>query len=201
VSKISRKRFDRSFFERDVQRVARELLGSYIYRRYGDIELIGRIVETEAYHQSDPASHSFHGMTERNKIMFGEAGFSYVYFTYGMHYCMNIVTGFYGTGEAILFRALEPISGTKEMFKRRKKARKETDLLSGPAKICEAFGIKKSQNGIDLITSDELFLTRGSLQKDEKIGVTTRVGITVGVEKEWRYFIKDNPFVSKGRPS
>jgi DNA-3-methyladenine glycosylase len=114
---------------------------------------------------------------------------------------MNIVTGFYGTGEAILFRALEPISGTKEMFKRRKKARKETDLLSGPAKICEAFGIKKSQNGIDLITSDELFLTRGSLQKDEKIGVTTRVGITVGVEKEWRYFIKDNPFVSKGRPS
>lgn len=201
MSKIFEKRFDRSFFERSVQRVARDLLGSYIHRIVGDVEFIGRIVETEAYHQSDPASHSFRGITERTKIMFGEAGFSYVYFTYGMHYCMNIVTGFPGTGEAILFRALEPISGTKEMFKRRKKARKETDLLSGPAKICEAFAVGKEQSGTDLITSDELFLTRGSLRKDEKIGVTTRVGITVGVEKEWRFFIMENPFVSKGKPS
>jgi DNA-3-methyladenine glycosylase len=201
VSKISEKRFDRSFFERNVQRVAHDLLGSYLHRILGNVEFIGSIVETEAYHQSDPASHTFHGMTERNKIMFGEAGFSYVYFTYGMHYCMNIVTGFPGTGEAILFRALEPVSGTKEMFKRRKKARKETDLLSGPAKICEAFAVARKQNGIDLLTSEELFLTCGSLRKDEKIGVSTRVGITVGVEKEWRFFIKDNPFVSKGKPS
>jgi DNA-3-methyladenine glycosylase len=201
VSKISEKRFDRSFFERNVQRVAHDLLGSYLHRKLGKMEFIGRIVETEAYHQTDPASHSFHGMTERNKIMFGEAGFSYVYFTYGMHYCMNIVTGFHGTGEAILFRALEPVTGTKEMFERRKKARTERDLLSGPAKICEAFGVAREQNGIDLITSDKLFLTRGTLKKDEKIGVTTRVGITVGIEKEWRFFVKGNPYVSKGKPS
>jgi len=201
VSKISEKRFDRSFFERNVERVAQDVLGSYLHRMLGDIEFVGRIVETEAYHQSDPASHSYRGMTERNKIMFGEAGFSYVYFTYGMHYCMNIVTGFSGSAEAILFRALEPVGGTKEMFKRRKKARKETDLLSGPAKICEALGIDRKQNGIDLITSDELFLRRGSLHRDEEIAVTTRVGISVGLEKQWRFFIKDNPFVSKGRPS
>ena len=201
MSSISKKRFDRSFFERTVQLVARDLLGAYLHRQLGNSELIGRIVEVEAYHQSDPASHSFRGKTERNKIMFGEAGLSYVYFTYGMHYCMNIVTGFPGIGEAILFRALEPMSGTKEMFKRRKKARKETDLLSGPAKICEAFQIGRKEYGIDLITSDELFLTRGSLRKNEKIEVTTRVGLTVGIEKEWRFFIKDNPFVSKGKPS
>jgi DNA-3-methyladenine glycosylase len=201
VSKVSGKRFDRSFFERNVQTVARGLLGSYLHRRIGDDELIGRIVEVEAYHQSDPASHSYRGMTERNKIMFGEAGFSYVYFTYGMHYCMNIVTGFAGTGEAILFRALEPIAGTKEMYKRRKKAKSDRDLLSGPAKICEAFAVNREQNAIDLITSDELFLTMGKLDKSEEIGMTTRVGITVGVDKEWRFFINDNPFVSKGKPS
>ena len=201
MSNIANKRFDRSFLERNVQTVARQLLGSYLHRILGTEELIGRIVEVEAYHQSDPASHSYHGITERNKIMFGEAGFSYVYFTYGMHFCMNVVTGFPGTGEAILFRALEPISGTKGMFRRRKKAKNERDLLSGPAKICEALGIKREQNGIDLITSDELFLTRGSLNTAEKIGVTTRVGISVGVDKDWRFFIQDNPFVSKGRPS
>ena len=195
------KRFERSFFEQNVTKVARALLGSYLHRKIGDIDLIGRIVETEAYHQSDPASHTFRGMTERNKIMFGEAGYSYVYFTYGMHYCMNVVTGFPGRGEAILLRALEPVSGTKEMFRRRQKAKTDIDLLSGPAKLCEAFGITREQNGIDLITSDELFLTRGILAKAEKIEVTTRVGITVGVEKEWRFLIKNNPFVSKGKPS
>jgi DNA-3-methyladenine glycosylase len=201
VSSIANKRFDRSFFERNVQTVARNLLGSYLHRKAGDTELIGRVVEVEAYHQSDPASHSFRGITERNKIMFGEAGFSYVYFTYGMHYCMNVVTGFSGIGEAILFRALEPVSGTKEMFRRRKKAKTDKDLLSGPAKLCQAFNIERAQNGIDLITSDELFLTYGKLTKHEKIGVTTRVGITVGIEKEWRFFIQDNPFVSQGKPS
>ena len=133
--------------------------------------------------------------------MFGEAAHAYIYFTYGMHHCMNVVTGTEGHGEAVLLRALEPIGGTIEMFKRRSKARKETDLLSGPGKICQAFGLSREQSGIDLITSDELFLTRGILKKDEKISVTTRVGITVGLEKEWRFFLRDNPFVSKGRPS
>jgi len=201
VSRFSEKKFERSFFEREVTLVGRELLGAYVHRRLGDTELIGRIVETEAYHHSDPASHSYRGMTERNKIMFGEAGFAYVYFTYGMHYCANVVTGFIGGAEAILLRALEPINGIEEMLQRRKKARTEKDLLSGPGKLCEAFGITRDQNGTDLITSDDLFLTTGKLTKAEKVGVTTRVGITVGVEKEWRFFIKNNPFVSKGKPS
>jgi len=201
MSRASEKRFDRSFFEREVTQVAKELLGSYLHRRLGEVEFIGRIVETEAYHQSDPASHSFRGMTERNKIMFGEAGFAYVYFTYGMHYCANVVCGFPGSAEAILLRALEPVKGLGEMYERREKAKKDTDLLSGPGKLCQAFAIGKEQNGIDLITSDELFLTRGKLRTDEKIKITSRVGITVAVEKEWRFFIKDNPFVSKGKPS
>lgn len=201
MSEYMEKRFERSFFEQEVTKAARGLLGSFLHQNIGDIELVGRIVETEAYHQSDPASHTYKGMTERNKIMFGEAGYSYVYFTYGMHYCMNVVTGFPGRGEAVLLRALQPVHGTKEMFRRRKKVKTEIDLLSGPAKLCEAFGITRQQNGIDLITSDSLFLTQGKLDKDEKIGVSARVGITVGVEKDWRYFIKDNPFVSKGKPS
>ena len=201
MSRISEKRFDRSFFEREVTVVARELLGAYVHRRLGDVELIGRIVETEAYHQSDPASHSYRGMTERNKIMFGEAGFAYVYFTYGMHYCANVVSGSVGSAEAILLRALEPVSGTETMFQRRKKARTEKDLLSGPGKLCEAFSISRQENGTDLITSDDLFLTRGKITKGEKIGVTSRVGITVAMEKQWRFFIKGNPFISKGKPS
>lgn len=200
MSRLS-KRFDRSFFEQNVQAVARNLLGSYLHRETAEEELIGRIVEVEAYHESDPASHSYRGMTERNKIMFGEAGFLYVYFTYGMHYCANIVTGHIGHGEAVLMRAMEPVKGIETMYSRRQKARKDTDLLSGPAKICYGFDIVRQHSGIDLITSDEIFLTRGKLDANEKIAVTTRVGISVGTEKQWRYFIKDNPYVSKGKPS
>ncbi|MEP7234410.1 MAG: DNA-3-methyladenine glycosylase [Ignavibacteriota bacterium] len=201
MNKISVKRFDRSFFEQEVTIVARELLGSYLYRRIGDEIVSGRIVETEAYHQSDPASHSFRGITERNKVMFGEPGFAYVYFTYGMHYCINVVTGFPGRAEAVLFRALEPMDGTKEMYGRRKKAKTNYDLLSGPAKICQAFSVTTAENGVDLLSSEDLFLRAGRIRPDEEVGISTRVGITLGLEKHWRFFIRDNKFVSKGKPS
>ena len=201
VSNRSEMLFDRTFFEREVTLVARELLGAYLHRRIDGVEFIGRIVETEAYHQNDAASHSFRGMTERNKIMFGKAGFAYVYFTYGMHYCANVVTGKEGSASAVLIRALEPAGGTKEMYSRRKRARCDRDLLSGPAKLCQAFKITKEQNGTDLLMSHELFLTQGVVTKVEKVGVSSRVGIRVAMQKQWRYFIKDNPFVSTGKPS
>ncbi|MEI8134168.1 MAG: DNA-3-methyladenine glycosylase [bacterium] len=194
-------RFERSFFARPATRVARDLLGCYVHRRIKGKEMIGRIVETEAYHQDDPASHSYRGITPRTELMFGEAGYAYVYFTYGMHFCMNVVTGAIGTGEAVLFRALEPVSGTSEMFIRRIKAKTERDLLSGPAKICQAFDVGKPKHGEDFVYAKNLYLTQGSLRSNEKTLTTTRVGISVGIEKKWRFIIDGNPFVSKGRTS
>ena len=177
------------------------MLGGYLVREHNGITLVGRIVETEAYLQNDPACHASRGMTERTRVMFGQAGLGYIYFTYGMHHCFNIVTNEEGIGEAVLVRALEPIKGTEAMYALREKAKRDTDLLSGPGKLCQAFSLTRSENGVDLIESDAIFLEQGKLLKNETVDITSRVGITVAVEKPWRFFIKDNPFVSKGRPS
>ncbi len=197
-----RLKFSRPFFHKDTVRIARELLGSILVRKIGDRTLRGRIVETEAYLHDDPACHAFRGMTERTRVMFGEAGHSYVYFTYGMHHCFNIVTNDVEVGEAVLIRALEPLDGLETMYAHRgEKAKKDTDLLSGPGKICQAFQLTKNESGIDLLESDILFLEKKELAKGESIGVSTRVGITVAVDKPWRFFIEGNQFISKGRPS
>ncbi len=173
------------------------------------------IVEVEAYHQSDPASHSFHGKTERNKIMFGEGGHLYVYFTYGMHFCANVVTGRQGTGEAVLIRAVEPMSGIEVMIKNRygnfeKPLSKSsnlnssdpkfiTNLTNGPAKFCKAFGITGNQNGLDLIKSN-ITISEGRSIPPNLIGISTRIGINTATEKKWRFYLKDNPWVSKKNP-
>ena len=191
----------RSFFERPAEIVARELLGAKLHRIIRGKELVGRIVETEAYHEDEPACHAYNGKTERNAPLFGEAGRSYVYFTYGMHYCFNVVTGDPGEGAAVLVRALEPIDGTNEMRKRRKKAQHEHDLTSGPAKLCQAMNIARAESDMDLLERGGLFLTKGKLRKDETVAVTTRIGITRAREYPWRFFINNNPFVSKGKPS
>jgi DNA-3-methyladenine glycosylase len=193
--------YSRSFFERPPEIVAQELLGAKLHHVIRGKELVGRIVETEAYHEDEPACHAYNGKTERNTPLFGPAGVSYVYFTYGMHYCFNIVTGSHGEGAAVLIRALEPISGTDEMLKRRKKAKTEHDLTSGPAKLCQAMSIARAENNINLLESEVLFLSKGKLRKDETVAVTTRIGITRARELPWRFFIADNPFVSKGKPS
>ncbi len=177
------------------------MLGGYLVREHNGITLVGRIVETEAYLQNDPACHASRGMTERTRVMFGQPGLGYIYFTYGMHHCFNIVTNDEGIGEAVLIRALEPIKGTEAMYAIREKAKRDTDLLSGPGKLCQAFSLTRSENGVDLIESDLIFLEQGKLTKSEAVDVTSRVGITVAVDKPWRFFIKGNPFVSKGRPS
>ena len=198
---MSHKRITRSFYSRPSPVVAPELLGALLHRKLGAEVLVGRIVETEAYASYDPASHSFRGKTSRNAIMFGEAGFSYVYFTYGMHYCFNVSCEPEGIAQAVLIRALEPVSGIETMKKHRTKAKRDVDLANGPGKLCQALSMTRSENGIDLVTSDEVFLTEGSRVESDAIGVSSRVGISVGQEYPWRFFIKENAFVSSGRPS
>lgn len=165
------------------------------------IELIGRVVETEAYDQTDAACHGYNGKTERNSPLFGLAGFSYVYFTYGMHYCFNVVTGKEHFGAAVLIRALEPLEGIEEMYRARPKAKTNSDLLSGPAKLCQAFSIARTESNIDLLESDTLFFTKGKLKKNETVANTTRIGITRATELPWRFLIADNSYISKGKPS
>ncbi|MFZ4620255.1 MAG: DNA-3-methyladenine glycosylase [Bacteroidota bacterium] len=175
------KKLPRSFYSRKTVTVAKELLGKIIVRRIGKTLLSGIIVETEAYLFNDPASHSFRGMTKRNEVMFGEPGFLYVYFTYGMHYCANVVTNIAGVGEAVLIRAVEPMDGLAVMMKNRKRTNNnvvQKDLTNGPAKFAQAFGLTTNDSGTDL-GSDELFIAEGIEIPRSQILTTTRIGISV----------------------
>lgn len=161
---------------------------------------MARIVETEAYEQDDPASHAFRGKTPRNAVMFGGAGHLYVYFTYGMHFCMNVVSGGTGEGAAVLLRAAEPLRGLTEMQASRGRT-SVPELCSGPARLCQAFGIDRSFDGIDLVSGSDMWIAEGAPVASSSIAMGPRVGIRVGREVPWRFFAKDDPFVSKGRPS
>jgi len=166
--------------------VAKNLLGKKIVRKIGKNEISGIIVETEAYrHKDDPASHAFRKMTERNKVMFEEVGMSYVYFTYGMHYCFNIVARDpeFEAG-AVLIRAITPEKGIKIMEKNRcvKDSKKLTD---GPAKLTQALKITKKHHGIDLTTNSELFITDGV--KIHKIISGPRIGIKNATDRLWNF--------------
>jgi DNA-3-methyladenine glycosylase len=191
----------KDFYNRKVNSVAKSLLGKILVRKDHSLLLSGKIVEVEAYDwKHDEASHSFNGKTKRNEIMFGEAGHLYVYFTYGMHFCANVVTGKVG-GSAVLIRAIEPIDGINIMslnrFGKETIDKKELiNLCNGPAKICQAFGINRSSNGINL-QSDEIFIVDSPEIKRTKIISTTRIGIKKSIDLPWRYYVKDNPFVSK----
>lgn len=176
---------------------AQRLLGCYIIREINGNKLVGKIVETEAYDQSDVASHSYRGKTPRTEVMFGPSGRLYVYFTYGMHYCCNIVVGDDGHGAAVLIRALEPLEGIKIMAKNRKKPDKElSNLCNGPAKLCQSFEIDKKCNGHDLRTKPLQLILKPPLNPEE-IVQTTRVGISRGQDIPWRFYIKGNSYVSK----
>lgn len=190
------KKLPKNFYEGSTEEVAKKLLGKILIRKIGNKILAGKIVETEAYlDKDDLASHSAVGMTNRNKVMFGEAGLAYVYFTYGMHYCFNVVTGEVGRGSAVLIRALEPLEGIEVMKKNRKK--EEIYLLTnGPAKLCQAFRIDKRLNGVDLKKSDEIFIAYLD-EEDFEIVQTKRIGINKSKDKLLRFYIKNNSFVSK----
>jgi DNA-3-methyladenine glycosylase len=188
--------------------VAKELLGLYLVRRIANEILIGKIVECEAYlGEKDPASHAYRGITKRNEVMFRQGGHLYVYFTYGMHYCCNIVTEQKGTGHAVLLRAVEPVKGIEKMIQNRfgvlKNSNEEStlrNLCSGPAKLCQAFEIAGSENGTDLC-GNTIWVARDA-QQGKRPGIvrSTRVGITVAKHHRWRFYLKNNLFVSLGKP-
>jgi DNA-3-methyladenine glycosylase len=179
----------------DAVTAARQILGWKFTMRIDGIELSGRIVETEAYDQTDAASHSYKGRTPRTDVMFGPAGHLYVYFTYGMHYCCNVTIGPEGHGAAVLIRALEPLSGDDIMRKNRN-GRSGIELTNGPAKVCQALQIGKQLNGHDL-SKPPLVLEPVEPVEDSEVVQTTRIGISQAKDEPWRFYIKDNLWVSK----
>lgn len=191
------RKLPRSFYARPTLEVAPDLLGKILVRVEGRTVTSGRIVEVEAYRNTDdPASHAHRGLTPRNTLMFGQAGHAYVYFIYGMYFCVNAVTESEGIAGACLIRALEPIEGVKIMQKRRGMDRLY-DLANGPGKLCVAMAIDRSLNGADFL-DDTLYVADNGFC-DFKIKKSPRIGIRVGTDKRWRFFIKGSEFVSKSK--
>lgn len=198
----SSKKLKKNFYIRDTLLIAKKLLGKIFVKNDGKNLLAGRIVEVEAYHgKDDLAAHSYIGKTERNKIMFEEGGYLYVYFTYGVHFCCNVVTEKEGIGSAVLIRAIEPIHGidimaTNRFGKKLINEKEKYNLTSGPGKICKAFNITKEHYGIDL-TGNKIYLLSNRNISNDKIVAAKRVGIKKSINLMWRFYIKDNPYVSK----
>ena len=182
-------RLRKSFFNRSVHEVAPELIGAtLLFRGVGGI-----IVEVEAYHHTDPAAHSYGGQTARNAVMFGPPGYSYVYRSYGIHWCINFVCERAGSASAVLLRALEPTEGLAAMHRRRRTADVRL-LCSGPGRLTEALGIKHAQNGLALDEAPfELRRRRGAVD----VVAGPRIGITKAVEHPWRYGLAGSRFLSK----
>lgn len=188
-------RLPRRFYAREPVALARDLLGRILFFRTEDGLLAGRIVETEAYTgQADPASHAFRGPTARNRVMFGAAGHAYVYFTYGMHYCLNVTAEKPGVAGAVLLRALEPLSGMAIM-RARGDHWPESRLLSGPGKIGRAFGLTLADNGRDF-TRGPLGIAEGRPVADDQVSISRRVGISKAVELPYRFFVTASPAIS-----
>lgn len=187
----------REFYSRDTLVVAKDLLGKYLIRHLNDENIVAKIVEVEAYRGSDdPASHAYKGQTPRNQLMFGKAGFSYVYFTYGKHYCLNVTTEKEGIPGAVLIRAIEIMDGL-ELARQNRKANSLVNLSNGPGKLTEALNITKIHNGLDLTERNELFIRHSEIDRSHEITVSRRIGIKAGSEKLWRFYFKDSTFVSK----
>jgi DNA-3-methyladenine glycosylase len=198
------RKLPRSFYLDDTVSVARALLGCVLWRAIGDELLAARIVETEAYlGANDLASHARKGLrSTRNESMYLPGGHAYVYFTYGMHWCMNVVTQDADTAEAVLLRAAEPVRGVQSIRERRPKAKRDTELMNGPGKLCAALAIDKALDGIAL-NSDVLFLTRRDIAVDDAdIAVSPRVGVdNAGDAAHWplRFYLRASRHVSPHR--
>ena len=185
-----------SFYRRPAEEVARDLLGRWLVRDLDGERLVLRLVEVEAYLGApDRASHAWGGRrTLRNASLYLAGGHAYVYFIYGMHWCLNAVTQSEGVGEAVLIRAIEPLEGLKIM-RRNRGIQAERLLCSGPARLCQAFGIARAHNGLDL-TAEPLYIT-GEPPQNISIRQTPRIGIRLAADRPWRYHIAGNPFVSR----
>ena len=179
----------RKFYNRDTVQVAKDLLGKTLVRKIGKQKLTGIIIETEAYKgKNDPASHASKKKTERNKVMFGEVGWSYVYFTYGMHYCFNVVAKKDDEESgAVLIRSIQPQLGIDSMIKNRKMDI-VSNLVNGPAKLTQAMQITKKQYHVDLTKDSDLLIIDGI--KTTKILAKPRIGITLGADKLWNFSFK-----------
>jgi DNA-3-methyladenine glycosylase len=192
------------FFNRDPRKVGRALLGKVLVRKGGKTLLAGRIVETEAYLDGDPAAHSFVGRTARNDVLFGPPGRSYVYFIYGNHYCLNVSCLPDGVPGGVLFRAVEPLVGVEEMARARGMELESTGslvrLTSGPGRLAEAFGITRTRDNGKSFTDpkSDLFIADDGYRV-RKAEETVRIGITKAAEMPLRYVVAGNPFVSKLR--
>lgn len=188
------------FYDRPTEVVARDLLGRVLESTTPDGVTRGIIVETEAYTgPEDPACHAAAGLTRRTEHLFGPPGRSYVYFIYGMYWCVNAVTRERGHGSAVLVRAVHPVTGMELMQRRRPRARRERDLTNGPGKLCLAMGIDGAMNGLTLQRSP-LVIRDGTPVRDADVVVTPRIGIVQAADRPLRFFVRDDPFVSATPP-
>ncbi len=183
---------DAEFYDRPVLEVAPDLIGCVV--SHGDTS--GVIVETEAYHHSEPASHAFVGLTPRTRTLFGPPGRAYVYLSYGIHACLNAVCEPAGVGAAVLIRALEPSWGLEEMRARRRVERVE-DLCSGPGKLTQALAIELFHNGVDLAKGPVFISERPSDWEQPEVSVDERIGITKAAELPWRFSAAGSRFLSR----
>jgi DNA-3-methyladenine glycosylase len=184
------------FYARPVLEVARDLIGCVVEHA----GLAGAIVETEAYHESEPACHAFTGVTPRTRTLFGEPGLAYVYRSYGIHALLNAVCEPTGVGAAVLIRALEPLTGIEQMRARRGGVR-EQELCSGPGKLTQALGVELAQNGASLRDGPVVIRRAERRRRQPSLAVGTRIGITKAVELRWRFCAAGNPHVSRPRPA
>lgn len=193
--KADLKPLDRSFYVRPTLTVAKELLGKRLVRCVDGDTLVGAIVEVEAYiGEDDPACHARFGPTDRNRVMYGQGGFSYVYFIYGMYNMFNIVTEADGFPAAVLVRALEPLDGI-DIMKQLRGTNRMSELTSGPGKLCQAFGLDTSHSGLDL-TSDVFYVADGD-KSEFGVNASSRIGIKDGTDRKWRFYIDGCTFVSR----
>jgi DNA-3-methyladenine glycosylase len=192
---VATERLPRAFFDRDVVRVARDLVGCTLEHDGAG----GVIVETEAYHHSEPASHAYVGLTARTSTLFGAPGTAYVYRSYGIHALFNVVCEHEDVGAGVLIRALEPTHGLELMALRRGRA-EPRELCSGPGKLTQALAIELSENATDLVTGPILLGPRPPGRRRPRLVASPRIGITKGVELPWRFSPAGDPWVSRPRP-
>ncbi len=190
----------RAFYARPTVEVARALLGKTLMRATTEGTVGGLIVETEAYVAAvDPAAHAYRGQTRRNRSMFGVPGLAYVYVSYGMHHCLNVVTEREGEAAAVLIRAVEPTVGVALMRQRRGASIPDRDLCRGPGRLCQAFALTLADDGTDLLGSNLWIAATPGDPSDIPIAATPRIGITRAADWPWRFVIPGNPYVSGRR--